>query len=74
MLHLQGANLSGGTPVLGIVNQIGSLFYTSNPIDPLFLQKKNGLSLSHLVQEIKGPKVGLFFHQNVLFFIDFRSF
>ncbi len=61
-----------------------------NPIDPLFLQKKICLSLSHLVPEILGPKVGLFFHQNVLFnlfkafyiiflqltpfLIDFRSF
>ncbi len=25
------------------------------------------LSLSHLIQEILGPKIGLFFHQNVLF-------
>ncbi len=38
-----------------------------NPIDPLFLQKKIRLSISHLVPEILGPKVGLIFHQNVLF-------
>ncbi len=29
--------------------------------------KRIGLSLSHLVPEILGPKVGLIFHQNVLF-------
>ncbi len=28
---------------------------------------KTGLSLSHLVPEILGPKVGLIFHQNILF-------
>ncbi len=56
------------TPVLGIFNPIGSLFYTSTQSDcPLFLQKKIGFSLSHLVPEILGPKVGLIFHQNVLF-------
>ncbi len=56
------------TPVLGIFSPIGSLFIPQhNPIDPLFLQKKIGLSLSHLVPEILGPKVGLFFHQIVLF-------
>ncbi len=33
----------------------------------LFLQKKNGLSLSHLVPKIHGPKVVLIFYQNVLF-------
>ncbi len=37
------------------------------PIDPSFCRKKLVLSLSHLVPEILGPKVGLFFHQNVLF-------
>ncbi len=36
-------------------------------IDSLFMQKIIGLSLSHLVPEILGPKVGLSFHQNVLF-------
>ncbi len=34
-------------------------------IDRYFLLKKIGLSLSHLVPEIFGPKVGLIFHQNV---------
>ncbi len=57
------------TPILGIFNLIGSLFFIPqhNPIDPLFLQKKIGLSLSHLVPEILGPKVSLIYHQNVLF-------
>ncbi len=32
-----------------------------------FSRKTIGLSLSHLVPEILGPKVGLIFHQNVLF-------
>ncbi len=36
-------------------------------IDPLFLQKKIRLSLSHLVIEILGPRLGLIFHQNALF-------
>ncbi len=35
--------------------------------DPLFLKKKIGLSLSHLVPEILGPEVDLTFHVNVLF-------
>ncbi len=34
-------------------------------IDPLFLQKKNGLSLAHLVPDILRPKVDLILHQNV---------
>ncbi len=39
-----------------------------NLIEPLPLSaEKIGLSLSHLVPEILGPKVGLIFHQNVLF-------
>ncbi len=36
-------------------------------IDVLFLQKKIGLSISHLVPKIFEPKVDLIFHQNVLF-------
>ncbi len=32
-----------------------------------FSAEKIGLSLSHLVPEILGPKVGVIFHQNVLF-------
>ncbi len=43
-------------------------FYTQHsPTDPLVLQKKIWLSLSHLVPEILAPKVSLIFHQNVLF-------
>ncbi len=49
-------------------NLIGSLFYTSTQSDgPPLSAEQNGLSLSHLVPEILGPKVGLIFHQNVLF-------
>ncbi len=56
------------TPVFGIFNSIGSLFYTPTQSDcPQFLHKKIGFSLSHLVPEIRGPKVDLIFHQNVLF-------
>ncbi len=47
-----------------------------NPIGPLFLQKKIGLSLLHLVPEMLGPKMDLIFHQNVFcikFLLDFRS-
>ncbi len=41
---------------------IGSHFYIQlNLIHPLFLQKKSGLSLSHLVPEKIWHKVGLFF-------------
>ncbi len=36
-------------------------------IDPLFCRKKISLSLSHLVTETLGPKIGLIFHLNVLF-------
>ncbi len=35
-------------------------------VSSVFLLKKVSLSLSHLVSEILGPKVGLIFHQNVL--------
>ncbi len=44
---------------------IGSLIYASTLIDHIFLQKKIGLSLSHLVPQI--PNASLIFHQNVLF-------
>ncbi len=56
------------TPVLKMLDPIGSLFYASSRSywPPLFTEKI-GLSLSHLVPEIPGPRVGLFFHQNVLF-------
>ncbi len=50
------------------------IFYIFDPfmpnhdlIDPFILQKKIGLSLSHLIPDILGPKLGLIFHQNVLF-------
>ncbi len=61
----------GDDRLLEIFNTIGSLFYASswshsNP-NPLFLQKTNGLSLSHLVPEIFGPTIGLILNQNVLF-------
>ncbi len=36
-------------------------------IEPLFLVKKFDLSLSHLVPEMREPKVDLNFHQNVVF-------
>ncbi len=36
-------------------------------IDPLVLQKKISLFLSHLVPEMLGPKFGQMFHQKVLF-------
>ncbi len=56
------------TPVFGIFNPIGSLFYTSSRSDwPPFSAEKIGLSLSHLVPEILGPKFGQICHQNVLF-------
>ncbi len=56
------------TPLLGIFNPIGSLFYTSAQSDwPPLSAEKIGLSLSHLVPEILGHKFGLIFHQNVLF-------
>ncbi len=56
------------TPVLGGFNPPGSLFYTSTQFDlPPLSAKKIGLPLSHLVPEILRPKIGLLFHQNVLF-------
>ncbi len=56
------------TQVFGISIRLGPYFIPQHtPIDPLFLQKKIGLSLSHLIPWILGPKCGLIFHQNVLF-------
>ncbi len=47
--------------------QLGPYFIPQlNLIYPLFY-KKIGLSLSHLVPEILGPKLDLMFHLNVLF-------
>ncbi len=72
----------GGTPILvhgrevprwwppfwGFSIRFGPYFIRQhNLIDPLFLQKKICLSLSHLVLEILGPKIGQIFHHNVLF-------
>ncbi len=72
--------VGGGTHILGhgrevpqwwppFFDPIRSIFYTSTQSDwpPLSAEKKIGLSLSHLVPEILGPKFGLIFHQNVLF-------
>ncbi len=56
------------TPIFVIFNPNRSLFYTSSQSDwPPLSVEKIGLSLSHLVPEILGPKFGLIFHQNVLF-------
>ncbi len=56
------------TPFFKFSIRLGPYFIPQhNPIDPLFLQKKIGFSLSHLVPEILGPKVGLIFHQNLFF-------
>ncbi len=56
------------TPFYRFPIRLGPYFISPHdPIDPLFLQKRIGLSLSHLVPEILGPKVGKIFHQNVLF-------
>ncbi len=53
------------TPILGIFNPLGSLFYNSTQSDlPPLSSEKIGL---HLFPEILGLKVGLIFHQNVLF-------
>ncbi len=53
------------TPILGVFNL--NFICQQHPIDPLFLFSKIGLSVSHLVPEILGPKFGLIFHKNVLF-------
>ncbi len=56
------------TPIFEICDPIGSPFYTSTQSDgPLRSAESIGLSLSHLVPEILGPKFGLIVHQNVLF-------
>ncbi len=52
------------TPFLKFVIRLGPNFMPQHDlIDRLFLQKKIGLSLPHLAEEIRG----LIFHQNVLF-------
>ncbi len=53
------------TPILWIFNPFGSLYIPQHgPTDPLLCAEEIG---SHLVPEILGPEVCLFFHQNVLF-------
>ncbi len=42
------------------------LYLNTIRLTPLSAEKI-GLSVSHLVPEILGPKVGLIFHQNVFF-------
>ncbi len=55
-------------PFWGFSIRLGPYFvHLHNPIDPSICRKKIGLSLSHLVPEILGPKVALIFHQNNLF-------
>ncbi len=77
MVWFQGSVL----PYLGMVGRFHSddprfLFsiwlgsygmHTRDLIDPPLSAEKISLSLSYLVPEILGPKVGLIFHQNVLF-------
>ncbi len=54
------------TPVFENLIQFGPYCMLHHDlIDPLFLQKKISLSLSHLLSQILGPKFGLIFHQNV---------
>ncbi len=56
------------TPVFEIFDPNESLFYALSRSDWPPLSAENiGLSLSHLVPEILGPKVGLILNQNVLF-------
>ncbi len=52
----------GDDPRFGDFQSIGSLFYNSTESDwPPLSAEKIGLSLSHLVPEILGPKVGLIY-------------
>ncbi len=52
------------TPFMVLPIRLGPYFISQhNPIDPLFLKKKIGLPLSHLVLEILGPNIGLFVYQ-----------
>ncbi len=53
-------------PFWGFSIWLGPLFIPQQSDCPPLSAKKIGLSLSHLIQEILGPKVGLIFHQNIL--------
>ncbi len=56
------------TAIFEIFNPIGSISYVSTrSVLALFLHRKIGFSLLYLVPEIRGPKLGKIFHQNVLF-------
>ncbi len=61
--------LYGGSPVRTpflFSIRLGSYFIPQHiRIDPLFLQKKIGLSGSHLLLQIIGPKVRLYFHKKL---------
>ncbi len=73
-------NSPGGVGVLLYVGMVGRfpvddlhfwdwvpiLYLNKIQLTPSF-NRKIGLSLSHLVPEILGPKFGLIFHQNVIF-------
>ncbi len=56
------------TPVFEIFNPIGSIFYNSTQSDWVI-----GLSLSHLVPEKLGPKVGVIFTK-MYYLTDFKHF
>ncbi len=65
---LQNQSFTPGVGVILYLVMVESLFYTSTQSDwPPLSAEKISLSLSHLVPEILGPKVGLIFDQNVLF-------
>ncbi len=79
---------SKGTPIRGMVGMFpgddpcfGDFQFDSVPIyatsrsdwPPLSVERKNDLSLLHLVPEIFGLQFGLMFHQNVLF-NSFKAF
>ncbi len=62
------------TPVFEIFDLIGSIFYTSTQSDwPPFSAEKIGLSLSHLVPEILGPKIGGIFSK-MYYLTDLKHF
>ncbi len=72
------------TPILATFDLMGAYFMPHHDlIDPLFLQRKVRLSLSHLFPEVLGTKAGMIYYQLVLFncflvfcinfLLDFRS-